>query len=449
MLSLSPNAAPSGEKRSPFRFLDIDYGTCTYPPGIARRLRILNMATWMAATFTGAFSVGALLAVDGGAATVGFAYLIATVSLASIPLLHRFGSLAAPIAFGIVGYTVIFVICAMVGTDTGMPMQYLVAAAIMALVLGRDHVVLSAMFAALAALLIIILESAVPAETGIQPRAYTLINLVVTVLGSSVILFAIILYALREAARAEEAAEREFQRSEALLANILPPPIAQRLKSRPQNVLIDKYDHASVLFADMAGFTARASETSPEALAECLDRVFSEFDGLVEHYGLEKIKTSGDAYLVVSGVPQARPDHAEALADFALALRDAAGALPNSQGQPTSIRIGIASGPVVAGVIGRRKLFYDVWGDTVNVASRMETMGPEGQIQVSPDMYELLKAKFVLVGLGTVDVKGKGPMNTWLLDRRKQALELSASTSNGASHARDGSACDRTAITAD
>ena len=398
---------------------DICYGTKRYPPRIARRLRILNIATSMAATMMGGFALGEFLAAAKDTWKVGVAYLIAAGLLAAIPLLHRFGSLVAPLAFGFVGYAIIFAICSMIGTGTGMPMQYLVALAIMALILGNDHVAVSAAFALLAAFLILALELAVPANTGMLPQAHMIVSLVATVAGSSIILFAIVLYALRDTARAEATAEREYHRSETLLANILPASVAERLKLGTGTVLVDKYDQASVLFADMAGFTMRASEISPERLVECLNRVFSEFDLLVDHHGLEKIKTSGDAYMVVSGVPQARADHAEVLADFALAMRDRARTLPNSQGQPTALRIGMASGPVVAGVIGTRKMFYDVWGDTVNVASRMETTGPEGQIQVSPEAYELLKEKFVLDKLGSVNIKGKGPMVTWLLRERR------------------------------
>ena len=173
-------------------------------------------------------------------------------------------------------------------------------------------------------------------------------------------------------------AEREYARSETLLHNILPGPIAERLKASSEQVIADKHEAASVLFADMAEFTARAGDTTPEELVEFLNRVFTGFDRLVERHGLEKIKTTGDAYMVVSGVPAARSDHADALAGFALAMRDAAVALRDPHGRLVPLRIGIASGPVVAGVVGTRKIFYDVWGDTVNVASRMETTGAPG-----------------------------------------------------------------------
>jgi adenylate cyclase len=405
----------------------IDYGTERYSAKVARRLRILNIATWMAATLMGSFALSEFLFASEEGRQVGIAYVIAAAVLASIPLLHRFGPLVGPLAFAVVGYAIIFIICSMVGTDTGMPMQYLVAAAIVVLILGADHPVISASFTLLSAFLIIALELTVPADTGIHARAHTLVSLVANVIGSSVILFAIVFYAIRDAARAEMAAEREYHRSETLLANILPPSVAKRLKLRPGTVLVDKYDQASVLFADMAGFTMRANEVSPEHLVECLSRVFGEFDRLVAQHGLEKIKTSGDAYLVVSGVPRPRADHAEVLADFALAMRDMAKTLPDSQGQPTAIRIGIASGPVVAGVIGTNKIFYDVWGDTVNVASRMETTVPEGQIQVSPETYELLKDKFNLNKVGPLAIKGKGPMVTWILQARRKSRQTGAS----------------------
>lgn len=419
-----PHRAWSALRRRefPLRYLPgIDYGTSGFPPKVARRLRVLNIATWMAATLMAGFAAGEFLAASTGAWKVGIAYVIAAALLALIPLLHRFGPLVGPLAFAVAGYGIIFTICSMVGTATGMPMQYLVAAAIMVLILGVDHLAISVALTVLAAVLIIVLELFVPADPGIRSPAHTSISLVANVVGSSAILFAIVLYAVRDAARAEAAAEREYDRSESLLTSVLPEAVAERLKVAPGAILVDKYDQASVLFADMAGFTTRAGEVSPEHLVECLGRVFGEFDRLVASHGLDKIKISGDAYMVVSGVPRSRPDHAEVLADFALALRDMAMTLPNSQGQPVAIRIGMASGPVAAGVIGTSRMFYDVWGDAVNVASRMETTAPQGQIQVSRESYELLKDKFVLDEVGPLDIKGKGAMVTWLLRERRKS----------------------------
>uniref|UniRef100_UPI003F98937F adenylate/guanylate cyclase domain-containing protein n=1 Tax=Mycobacterium sp. TaxID=1785 RepID=UPI003F98937F len=210
-----------------------------------------------------------------------------------------------------------------------------------------------------------------------------------------------------------------YERSEALLANILPASVAERLKDPARNVIADKYDDASVLFADIAGFTERASDMAPDELIRFLDRLYGEFDALVDKRGLEKIKVTGDSYMVVSGVPEPRADHVEALAALALDMADAADRLKDSRGNAVPLRIGLASGPVVAGVVGSRRFFYDVWGDAVNVASRMESTDSVGRIQVPEVVYQRLKNDFVLQERGAVEVKGKGRMRTWYLVGRK------------------------------
>ena len=303
----------------------------------------------------------------------------------------------------------------MIGTGTGMQSYYLVAAALVVLYVGTERIILASALVAGATALVIALQVLVPHNTGLQSDATLFGNFIVTTIACCGILFMIVFYALREAARAEAAAEQEYQRSETLLTNMLPAAIAGRLKSRTDQVIADKFDEASILFADMAGFTARTSDTTPEDLVQFLNRVFSDFDRLVEKHGLEKIKTTGDAYMVVSGVPARRTDHAQTLARLALDMRDLALDLRDPHGRRVPIRFGIASGPVVAGVVGTRKFFYDVWGDAVNVASRMESTGEHGKIQVSQDIHERLKEEFVLEKRGLIDVKGKGQMSTWFL----------------------------------
>ncbi|MBV9318467.1 MAG: adenylate/guanylate cyclase domain-containing protein, partial [Mycobacterium sp.] len=226
-------------------------------------------------------------------------------------------------------------------------------------------------------------------------------------------------YALRGIERAEAVMEAEYERSEALLGNMLPASIAARLKDPARDVIADKYDDASVLFADIAGFTERASDTAPADLVRFLDRLYSSFDALVELHRLEKIKVSGDCYIVVSGVPWPRRDHVEALADLALDMADAVAGLKDPHGRDIALRMGFAAGPVVAGVVGSRRFFYDVWGDAVNVASRMESTDTEGRIQVPQAVYERLKKDFVLQERGDVEVKGKGVMRTWYLVGRR------------------------------
>jgi class 3 adenylate cyclase len=198
---------------------------------------------------------------------------------------------------------------------------------------------------------------------------------------------------------------------------VLPEPIAERLKTEP-GVIAEHYDAVSVLFADIVGFTARSAVMAAADVVKLLDQVFSAFDRIADVEGVEKIKTIGDAYMLVGGLPKPRPDHLAAVARTALALRDEVARIAALPGQDwLEVRIGIDSGPVVAGVIGRRKFIYDLWGDTVNTASRMESLGPPGEIQVTGRVAAALGPEFAVRPRGTIEVKGKGPMQTFLLDR--------------------------------
>jgi len=206
----------------------------------------------------------------------------------------------------------------------------------------------------------------------------------------------------------------EKQTSERLLLNVLPAPIAERLK-HGDGVIVDRFESVSVLFADIVGFTALSQRTTPEALVTMLDDLFTRFDRLAEEHGLEKIKTIGDAYMVVAGIPQPTSDHAHAIARMALAMLDTLRDYSERTQSDLTIRIGVHSGSVVAGVIGRKKFIYDLWGDTVNTASRMESHGVPGRVHVTEATYLHLRDRFELEARGTVEIKGKGPMQTYLL----------------------------------
>jgi len=209
----------------------------------------------------------------------------------------------------------------------------------------------------------------------------------------------------------------EQEKSERLLLNILPKPIADRLK-QGQSVIADSFTEVTVLFADIVDFTRLSAQMSPTELVVLLNEIFSTFDRLAERHGLEKIKTIGDAYMVVGGLPTPRPDHAEAIAEMALDMQRAI-QFKVENGEPLRIRIGIHTGPVVAGVIGTRKFSYDLWGDTVNTASRMESHGLSGGIQVTETTHERLRDKYLFKERGVIQVKSKGEMMTYLLLGRK------------------------------
>lgn len=208
----------------------------------------------------------------------------------------------------------------------------------------------------------------------------------------------------------------EREKSERLLLNILPEPIADRLK-QGESVIADSFPDVTVLFADIVGFTKLSAHVAPRDLVIVLNEIFSTLDQLAEKHGLEKIKTLGDAYMVVGGLPTPRPDHAEAIAEMALDIqREIAPFFKlERDDKPLRVRVGIHTGPVVAGVIGTRKFSYDLWGDTVNTASRMESHGLGGRIQVSVTTYERLRDKYLFEERGMIQVKGKGEMMTYFL----------------------------------
>lgn len=231
----------------------------------------------------------------------------------------------------------------------------------------------------------------------------------------SVITFGFLYYGYVTYRRAETELAIEQAKSDSLLLNILPPTIAQRLKERT-GIIADRFAEVTILFADLVNFTQLSERTPPAELVQMLDRIFSEFDSLVATLGLEKIKTIGDAYMVAAGIPEPREDHARVMADLALAMQEAVHNMDIAGG--VSLRIGIHSGPVVAGVIGHKKFAYDLWGDSVNTASRMESQGEPKRIQVTQAVRDALSEIYTFEERGEIVVKGKGAMMTYFLTGR-------------------------------
>ena len=246
------------------------------------------------------------------------------------------------------------------------------------------------------------------------PVWFSTLMLVLNVAVGGTIVFTLLALFAQQRHDALAALRVEQDKAENLLLNILPKSIADKLKTGTQTIA-DSFTSASILFADVVDFTPLAQRLPAAEVVGILDRLFSHFDTLAERYGLEKIKTIGDCYMVAAGVPTPRQDHARAIAQMAIDMREAMRDADAVGDLGLELRIGINSGPVVAGVIGRKRFLYDLWGDAVNTASRMESHGAPGRIQITRATYELLQAEFECEPRGTVEIKGKGPVETWYL----------------------------------
>lgn len=273
------------------------------------------------------------------------------------------------------------------------------------LMLGRREALVVGVIYAVAAVVLAFFEPALAASRPPPPAALTSIMFAAVLIGNLVMVTSVLMYFIVRLAFERDRAER-------LLLNVLPAEVAAELKERG-TTQARRFDSISVLFADIVGFTQRYAGVDPEEMVDQLNEIFTYFDDLADRHGCEKIRTIGDAYMVASGVPIRRDDHAHAVAAMALEMIDYAAS------GPFTFRVGINSGPVVAGVIGNRKFQYDVWGDTVNTASRMESHGEPGRIQISEATYRLIEDEFLCTPRGRIEVKGKGLLATWYLESRR------------------------------
>ena len=257
------------------------------------------------------------------------------------------------------------------------------------------------------------------------PIWFTSTMLALNVIGVGAVAFTLLARFAHQRDTALAALRVEQEKSELLLMNILPRSIADRLKAASETIA-DHFEAASILFADVVDFTPFAQRLAPAEVVGILDELFSHFDTLVERHGLEKIKTIGDAYMAAAGVPDPSPDHAKRAALLALDMREAVASSAVGEGSDLELRIGINSGPVIAGVIGSKRFLYDLWGDAVNTASRMESQSTPGEIQITRATYELVKDEFVCRPRGTIEVKGKGQMETWYLVGPRSDADLAS-----------------------
>lgn len=397
----------------------VEFGTAGYPEQVARRLRLVNGLNAVAFVGGVAFSVGYGIADWQTFYPIVITIAAVAVLLIATPFFHRVNEVAAIVYYCLINAAAFLFESYLVGSMGGSHFFLLAAPAAM-LVLGAKRFGLALALSALLVISFMYIEFWFPERSAIVPVSsdVAFLNRVLCITGSSAFIFASIYYAVRIGERAEAALEREYDRSENLLLNLMPSSIAARLKDHPDDIIADQFDDVTILFADIVDFTPRSSRLSPGELVRFLNRVFSIFDDLAERYRLEKIKTIGDAYMVAGGMPELRTGHAQAVGDMALDMLAVTERLSREMGEQLAIRIGIHTGPAVAGVIGTRKLFYDVWGDTVNTASRMESHGSAGRIQVTEDAKAALGSGYSFEHRGVVDVKGKGEMTLYYLTAR-------------------------------
>jgi adenylate cyclase len=337
--------------------------------------------------------------------------LVSAVLTAATPLVHRFGIAASGIWLSTVIFSTIFYFIAMLGRDSGIQLNYIGAAAAAIAVLGTQRMKLAGIISLVALVCHLATWYLYPAHAAMRIQKEWFLDQLYANSAISVmaIVFLVVFYAFRLTRLAEA-------QTDALLYNMMPEKIVQRLKEDPTATIADAYDQASVLFSDLKGFTTLSSRLGPSRIVMLLDELFTHFDQATTTIGMEKIKTIGDAYMAVAGVPDPRADHAEAAIELAKAMLAAAKEVGERNGYDLNMRIGIASGPVMAGIIGQAKFSYDVWGDTVNLASRLESAGEAGRIHVCSATREALQASHRFTEPVAIELKGFGSEQTAFLE---------------------------------
>jgi class 3 adenylate cyclase len=384
-------------------------------PDEARRLKIANQGAMIGIVSCATFGVAfALAGPDFRILAIANAVIV-LVDLAAFLLAHRGRRKLAKVALLFPVHMLIVLATLHVGLAVGFQNYFFLFAALSFLFFGESEPRLRWSFAALSLLSCAFVFIAAPvAETiDLPPSIPPILNIVSAAIVMGTLVFFVKLFT-GDTVRAEAGLVVEHARSERLLLNILPKSISTRLKDDDKGIA-DGFAEVTVLFADLVGFTELSQRLSPAALVSMLNHVFSAFDDLAAELGLEKIKTIGDCYMVASGLPDSRPDHVEAAARMALGMRSELERINTEAGYGLRLRIGLHTGPVIAGVIGKRKFIYDLWGDTVNTASRMESSGIEQEIQVTRQVYDRIASTFDLDPRGVIKVKGKGELETFML----------------------------------
>lgn len=390
-------------------------GTTGYPLDIKRRLMILNLIAYLIAVSTLVYAIQHIF-IDFEKYRPIILINFALVSLGVlVPLSHRISDIAGGLLIVLSEWAALILFTAFLGRSSGVHLQYIVGAAAPFVVFGLNRlwlvipIILSGLALHLTAWFWFPKSAAIiNADREIIDSIYT--QAAITTFG---LIAASVYYAFRLAENAKAETDR-------LLRNILPDSIVERLKTAPGEAISDSFHEASILFADISGFVPLARRLGASETVNLLNAVVTEFDGLAERHGVEKIKTIGDAYMAAAGVPEPANDHLERLARMALAMLDVMDRIRHERGIDLNIRIGLASGPVMAGVIGRHKFSYDIWGDAVNLAARLESLSHPGRIHICPKCRNRLEEHFHFESRGTIEIKGVGQQETWFLISERQ-----------------------------
>jgi adenylate cyclase len=385
-------------------------GTQGYPPEVKRRLMILNMIAYLIAVSTTVYFIQQTFLDYDRYWPIIYINLAIVVVMLVVPFVHRFGDVAAALLMLVTECAALLAFTSFLGHSSGVHLQYFVIAAAAFVVYGLNRLWLIIPSIAAAVVLQLICwfwfpgsEATIVAEREVLDSMY--VQATITTFG---LIAASVYYAFR-------LAENAKAETDALLRNILPDTVVERLKARPADPVADTFAEASILFADISGFVPLARRLGASDTVTLLNTLVSRFDDLAERHGVEKIKTIGDAYMVASGIPEATPDFAARLARMALAMQDVVRRLRRETGYELEMRMGFATGPVMAGVIGRQKFSYDIWGDAVNLAARLENSSIPGRIHLCPLSCERLRDEFDVEPRGTIEIKGVGSQDTWFL----------------------------------
>lgn len=388
----------------------IEAGTEGYPKKTKRRLMIVNVAAYLIVLASLNYAVLYSVTDFHKYQLIVYANIFLLVLAMLVPFAHRYSDILGGIVVAFSELVMLFYLISALGRDSGIQLNYIIAAAVPFLIFDISRIKLILAIVSSALVFHIAAWFLFPADLAeLAAEPVLLANLYVTsALTAFSIVAVVAFYAMTLVRRAEA-------QMDALLRNVLPESVADRLMMEPDRAIADSFKEATVLFADLVGFTPLSKGLGAEQTVKLLNDIFTEFDQLALKYELEKIKTIGDAYMVAAGIPEPTADHEAKMAHFALDMLATIKVISQAHDVDLNLRIGIETGPLTAGVIGRRKFSYDVWGDTVNLASRMESHGVVGKIHVTAAYKARLERSFKFEPRGVIQVKGVGEVETWFL----------------------------------